>query len=148
MKSGIGYSETLDNLDNLVPYLVGKGAMLLDEHGPQGWRGMIDRPLLNMGCPDRCALGQVYREPFRAARQAHDEAGTGYHVWTSYGYGIRALLKASGVNGEEELLTLDDLAHSHGFMECHPTQAVAMSEAHGFISYARLTEAWLDELSV
>lgn len=37
-----------------------KGIRLLDERGPEDWRGQINLNELNIGCSYSCVLGQVY----------------------------------------------------------------------------------------
>lgn len=37
-----------------------KGAELLDEHGPENWREMIDIGTLSITSCERCVLGQVF----------------------------------------------------------------------------------------
>jgi hypothetical protein len=39
---------------------VARGAALLDKHGPDGWRGLIDLGTLDIARSSRCVLGQVY----------------------------------------------------------------------------------------
>lgn len=43
-----------------IMYHVRKGAALLDENGPQGWREKIDLDKLDQDSVTRCVLGQVY----------------------------------------------------------------------------------------
>lgn len=53
-------------------YLARKGAALLDLHGPDGWRGMINLNTLDIASPQDCILGQVYREAWEAAQNAYE----------------------------------------------------------------------------
>lgn len=52
-----------------------KGFTLLGAHGPGGWREDIDLSALDMGSPEACLLGQVYREFTRGATLLFLEAG-------------------------------------------------------------------------
>lgn len=55
---------------------VERGAALLDEKGPDGWRDRIDLDRLNMSDTSWCVLGQVY---------------SGVTTWGGYGEGLRVL---------------------------------------------------------
>ncbi len=39
---------------------VGRGIELLDRHGPEGWRQLLDLERLDLSQPEDCVLGQLY----------------------------------------------------------------------------------------
>lgn len=78
---------------------VRRGAALLDERGPAGWRDRLDRDRLYMHSVSQCVLGQLYR-------RFYDDVD-------AYTVGLDAL--GAPANDEDYDNTRYDWAVEHGF---------------------------------
>lgn len=143
----------LDSLDTLVPYLVGKGAALLDLHGPAGWRKLVKPDTLNMHNGEWCVLGQIYAAEYRAAKAAYDAEfpmppiGSVDPGVNGYHYGVQKLARLSGVR--DNGVSWQKGAQACGFVACLAVEAyeVTTLDRFDYISGDMLKAAWITEIA-